>query len=121
MKKLLTIFGLLIISVSAYGCGNDEPDVSTPEAEDVEVLQNDEDVIAEETISGLEDIETYEEILANEDATSEDCAEIENSEIKSTCEQRFIYDAAIENKSAEMCKQLETEVDQETCIAEIVQ
>ena len=118
----------MLTVINSFGCGEVEDDISTGEdeitvGEDETVTEdttNGEDTVSIATDSGTEeDISNLEAIITDATADSEDCAIINDIDIKKTCEQGFIYKQAVSEKDKDMCGELENITDQEMCVAEI--
>lgn len=115
MKKTFAIIAIFSL-ICAAGCEESE----TSETNNQENVEIENATISEETNTILEeDINILESIIADETAGSDDCAAINDEELKKTCEQGFIYKKAISEKNKDICAELENETDQETCAAEI--
>ncbi len=128
MKKTITIIMLLALCslLTINGCwlqekdGDAELEVDETTVDEVvveeEVAEEEEETV---DVTVEEGVDALTEIIENEEATEEDCASIENEEIRDTCEQRFIYETAVETGDTSMCEQLTNEYDQESCVEEI--
>ena len=119
MKKILATCSILLITSFAYGCKNENPETDIISDQEETVEEGGAEEVSEETTAGLEEVEKYEEILNDDASTAENCSEIENAEVKLTCEQKFIYEKAVGNKDATMCEQLENQTDQESCVSDV--
>ncbi len=114
MKKIIALIGLSIL----FGCGQVATEVVTETEEEV---LTDEVTEIEEPIN--EEVEEAAEILEQIilEGDSKDCKDIEVLQIRETCEQKFIYDDAVESGDTENCATLTDEFDQETCVTAIDQ
>ncbi|MFH1298898.1 MAG: hypothetical protein ABII07_03645 [Patescibacteria group bacterium] len=113
---ILLLIGLISLSGCIFEKKGDDTEGLTEEIEAVEDIEP-----SKEAKEILKDTETYAEILMDEKAKSSDCNDIDNAEIKETCEQKFIYDSAIAAKDSSKCEQLSELADQEMCMAEILE
>ncbi len=125
MKKLITLLGLVAI-LAVSGCWIQQKGEEIDEEEGMteeEVQEILDEVAAEEEMPVDEEFEAeaeaYADIIDDENASASDCESLEDPDLKATCEQKFLYEEAVESGDATKCEELIDEYDQETCAASI--
>lgn len=124
MKKLIAILGVVSI-LTMSGCWLKDKDDDGEEMTDEEIEEILEDSAADEPdpvdAEFEAELNSYIEILSKEDSSVADCDSLTDSDLKDTCQQKFIYEEAVSSGNQDKCSELTDEYDQETCMAAIAQ
>lgn len=134
MKKFIALISILLL-LGASGCLLERTDVeettdeevveevteeeTVEEATEEEVVEITEEDMAEGDAEFAESVDVFSEIINDENSDSSDCENIADDDLRKSCEQRFIYENAVESGKTNDCYDLDNEVDQEMCVEEI--